>query len=102
MSKNRNNRSNVQFQMDGILKLKKVGDYLKLRDKEIRLILRGKEKRLKTKKITTAYVVDLSDMGTHLILKDVCIKRYFFFSQQIGNYNVPINNILTIQVLNSL
>jgi hypothetical protein len=87
--------------MDGVLKLNKVGDFLKLREKKVKLILKRKEPVLKSKKISNAYVVDLSEMGTHLILKNVRIKRYFFFSKYIGKYNVPINNILTIQVLNN-
>ena len=96
------NKSNgsVQFQMDGLLKLKKVGDFLNLRDKEIRLRLKRKESTLKTSKIAEAYVVDLSELGTHLILKNVRIRRYFFFKRDIEAYNVPIKNILTIQILN--
>ncbi len=100
MSNSSCNSDSVQFQMDGILKLNKVGDFLKLREKEVKLILKRKEFVIKSKKISNAYVVDLSEMGTHLILKDVQIKRYFFFSKYIEKYNVPINNILTIQILN--
>ena len=91
----------VQFKIDGLLKLKKVGDFLKLRDKEVKLVLKRKETTLKTRKISGAYVVDLSDMGSHLILKNVRIKRYFFFASQVEAYNLPINNILTIQILNN-
>ena len=100
MSNSSCNSDSVQFQMDGILKLNKVGDFLKLREKEVKLILKRKEIALKSKKISNAYVVDLSEMGTHLILKDVLIKKYFFFSEYIGKYNVPIKNILIIQILN--
>ncbi|GAB6145574.1 hypothetical protein [Desulfocicer niacini] len=91
----------VQFKIDGLLKLKKVGDFLKLRDKEVKLVLKRKETTLKTRKISGAYVVDLSEMGSHLILKNVRIKRYFFFASQVEAYNLPINNILTIQILNN-
>ncbi len=99
MSNSSGNSDSVQFQMDGLLKLNKVGDFLKLREKEVKLILKRKEPVLKSKKISNAYIVDLSEMGTHLILKNVRIKRYFFFSKYIGKYNVQINNVLTIQIL---
>ncbi len=95
------NTGSVQFKIEGLLKLKKVEDFLKLRDKRIKLILKKKEAALKTRKISAAYVVDLSDMGSHLILKNVRIKKYFFFASQVEAYNLPINNILTIQILNS-
>ena len=101
MGNSSGNSDSVQFQMDGLLKLNKVGDFLKLREKKIKLILKKKEFVLKSNKISNAYVVDLSEMGTHLILRNVRIKRYFFFSKYIEKYNVPINNILTIQILNN-
>jgi hypothetical protein len=95
---NQNNK-NVQFQIDGLLKLKKVGDYLKLVGKKVKLIFKETDSRLNTKKIFSADVADLSDTGTHLILKNVCVKRYFFFLKQIKKHIVPIDNISTVQIL---
>ncbi len=90
---------NVQFQIGGLLKLKKVGDYLNLVGKKVRLIFKKTDSELNTKKIFSADVAQLSDTGTHLVLKNVCIKRYIFFSKHIEKYIVPINNISTIQIL---
>ncbi len=90
---------NVQFRIDGLFKLKKVGDYLKLVDKKIRLTFKEKDSVLNTKKIVNANVVQLSETGTHLVLRNLVIKKYIFFSTHIETYNVPINNILTIQIL---
>ena len=95
---NQNNK-NVQFQIGGLFKLKKVGDYLKLVGKKVKLIFKETDSGLNTKKISNADVAELSDTGTHLILKNVCVKRYIFFSKHIKKYIVPINNILTIQIL---
>ncbi len=95
---NQNNK-NVHFQIDGLFKLKKVGDYLKLVDKKVKLIFRKTDSGLNTKKISSADVAELSDTGTHLILKNVRVKRYIFFSKHIKKYNVPIDNILTVQIL---
>jgi hypothetical protein len=89
----------VHFQIDGLFKLKKVGDYLKLVDKKVKLILKKTDSRLNTKKIFNADVVELSDTGTHLILKNVCVKRYIFFSKHINKYIVPIDNISAVQIL---
>ena len=97
---NKDNRK-VQFQIDGLLKLKKVKDYLQLRNKQVKLILKKKEAPLSTRKISSAHVVELSEMATHLILKNVHVTRYFFFSQHFEKYNVPIDNISTIQILNN-
>jgi hypothetical protein len=95
---NQNNK-NVQFQIDGLFKLKKVGDYLKLVGKKVKLIFKETDSGLNTKKISYADVAELSDTGTHLILKNVCVKRYMFFSKHIKKYIVPIDNILAIQIL---
>lgn len=95
---NQNNK-NGHFQIDGLFKLKKVGDYLKLVDKKVKLIFKETDTGLNTKKIHTADVVELSDTGTHLILKNVCVKRYVFFSKHVKRYIVPINNISTVQIL---
>ena len=95
---NQNNK-NVQFQIDGLFKLKKVGDYLKLVGKKVKLIFKETDSGLNTKKIFNADVAELSDTGTHLILKNVCVKRYIFFSTHIKKYNVPIDNISAIQIL---
>lgn len=95
---NQNNK-NIQFQINGLFKLKKVGDYLKLVDKKVKLIFKETDSGLNTKKIFNADVAELSDTGTHLILKNVCVKRYIFFSKHIKKYIVPINNILTVQIL---
>lgn len=89
----------VEFQIGGLFTLKKVGDYLKLVDKKIRLILKETDTGLNTKKIFNADVAELSDTGTHLILKNVCVKRYIFFPKHIKKYTVPINNISTVQIL---
>jgi hypothetical protein len=95
---NQNNK-NVQFQIDGLFKLKKVGDYLKLVGKKVKLIFKKTDSGLNTKKIFNADVAELSDTGTHLILKNVCVKRYIFFSKHIKKYSVPIDNISAIQIL---
>ena len=95
---NQNNK-NVQFQIDGLFKLKKVGDYLKLVGKKVKLIFKEIDSGLNTKKISNADVAELSDTGTHLILKNVCVKRYIFFSKHIKKYIVPIDNISAIQIL---
>ena len=95
---NQNNK-NVQFQIDGLFKLKKVGDYLKLVGKKVKLIFKETDSGLNTKKIFHADVAELSDTGTHLILKNVCVKRYIFFSKKIEKYSVPIANISAIQIL---
>ena len=101
MNKNNNSCGSVQFQIDGLLKLKKVGDYLQLRNKQVKLILKKKDTRLSSRKISSAHVVELSEMATHLILRNVHVTRYFFFSQHFEKYNVPINNISAIQILNN-
>jgi hypothetical protein len=98
MGMNRNNK-NAHFQIDGLFKLKTVGDYLKLVDKKVKLIFRKTDAGLNTRKIFKAEVAALSDTGAHLVLKKVHIKRYIFFSQHIEKYNVPINNILSVQIL---
>ncbi len=90
---------NAHFQIDGLFKLKQVGDYLKLVDKKVKLIFKKTDSGLNTKKIFNADIAELSDTGTHLILKNVCIKRYFFFSRYIKKYIVPIDNISTVQIL---
>ncbi len=95
---NQNNK-NVHFQIDGLFKLKKVGDYLKLVDKKVKLIFKETDTGLNTKKIYSTDVAELSDTGTHLILRNVCVKRYLFFSRHIKNYIVPIDNISTVQIL---
>jgi hypothetical protein len=95
---NQNNK-NVQFQIDGLFKLKKVGDYLKLVGKKIKLRFKETDSGLNTKQIFNADVAELSDTGTHLVLKNVCVKRYIFFSKHIKKYSVPINNISAIQIL---
>lgn len=95
---NQNNK-NVQFQIDGLFKLKKVGDYLKLVGKKVKLIFKQIDSGLNTKKIYRADVAELSDTGTHLILKNVCVKRYIFFSNHIKKCSVPIDNISAIQIL---
>jgi len=95
---NQNNK-NVQFQIDGLFKLKKVGDYLKLVGKKVKLIFKEIDSGLNTKKISNAYVAELSDTGTHLILKNGCVKRYIFFSPHIKKYIVPIDNISAVQIL---
>ncbi len=89
----------VQFQIDGLLKLEKVGDYLNLVDKKIKLVFKKKDPVLNTKVFFNADVADLSEIGTHLILRNVHIKRYFFFSKHIKKCVVPINNISKIQIL---
>ncbi len=89
----------VHFQIGGLFKLKKVGDYLNLVDKKVRLIFKETDPELNTKKIFNADVAELSDTGTHLILKNVCVRRYIFFSKHIKKYIVPIDNISTVQIL---
>ena len=95
---NQNNK-NIHFQIDGLFKLKKVADYLKLVDKKVGLIFKETDFGLNSKKIFNADVAALSDTGTHLILKNVCVKRYIFFSKHIKKYVVPIDNILAVQIL---
>ena len=95
---NKDNK-NIQFQMDGIFKLKKVGDYLKLVDKKVRLKFKIKDSALNTKKIVSAEVAKLSETGTHLVLRNLHIRKYIFFSKHIEKYIIPIDNILTIQIL---
>ncbi len=95
---NQNNK-NAHFQIDGLFKLKKVGDYLKLVDKKVKLTFKKTDPGLNTKKISNTDVSELSDTGTHLILKNVHVKRYIFFSKHIKKYIVPIDNILTVQIL---
>ena len=90
---------NVHFQIDGLFKLKKVADYLKLVDKKVKLIFKKTDSGLNTKKISNADVAELSDTGTHLILKNVRVKKYIFFSEYIEQYIVPIDNISTVQIL---
>jgi len=93
------NNKKAHFQIGGLFKLKKVGDYLKLVDKKVKLIFKEIDPELNTKKISNADVAELSDTGTHLILKNVCVKRYIFFSKHIKKYIVPIDNISTVQIL---
>lgn len=94
-----NSKNNVQFQIGGLFKLKKVADYLKLVDTKVGLIFREPVPGLNTKKILSADVAALSDTGTHLILKNVCIKRFFFFSKHFDKSVVPIHTILTVRIL---
>ncbi len=89
----------IQFKIDGLIKLNTVGDYLKLIDKKVKLVFQEKDPTLNTKKVFNADVVDLSEIGTHLILKNVHIKKYFFFSIHIKKAVIPIDNIMTIQIL---
>jgi glutaredoxin 2 len=93
---------NIQFQIDGMLKLKKVGDYLKLVDKKIRLVFKKNDPVLNTIKISNAIVTDLSETGTHLVLRNLHIKKYIFFSTHIEKYNVKIDNISSIKILQSI
>jgi len=93
------NNKNIQFQIDGLFKLKKVGDYLKLVDKKVKLTFKKTDSELNTQKIFSADVAELSDTGTHLILKNVHVKRYIFFSKHIKKYAVPIDNISTVRIL---
>lgn len=94
-----NSNKNIQFQIDGMIKLKKVGDYLTLVDKKIRLTFKKKDPVLNIKKIFSADVATLSETGTHLVLRDLHIKRFFFFSTHLKKYNVPIETISSIQIL---
>jgi pyruvate-formate lyase-activating enzyme len=96
---NKNNK-NIQFQIDGMFKLKKVGDYLKLVDKNVRLVFKKNDPVLNTIKIFNAVVADLSETGTHLVLRNLHIKKYIFFSKHIEKHSVRIDNILTIKILN--
>ena len=89
----------VQFQIEGLLKLEKVGDYLNLVDKTIKLVFKKKDSVLNTKHFFHADVADLSDTGTHLILRNVQIRKYVFFSTQVEKCVVPIDNISTIKIL---
>jgi len=89
----------VEFKIDGLLKIKKVGDYLNLVDKKVKLRFKEKDPVLNTRFFFNADVVDLSETGTHLVLKNVHIKRYLFFSTHIKRCVVPIDNISTIQIL---
>lgn len=89
----------VQFQIEGLLKLEKVSDYLNLVDKKIKLVFKKKDSLLNTKCFLHADVADLSDTGTHLVLRNVHIRRYIFFSTKIEKRIVPIDNISTIQIL---
>ena len=98
MGMNQNNKK-VHFQIGGLFKLNKVGDYLKLVDKKVSLLFKEIDSGLNTKKIFNADVAELSDIGTHLILKNVRVKKYFFFSKHIKKYVVPIDNISAIQIL---
>ncbi len=93
------NKKNIGFQLDGLFTLKKVGDYLKLVDKKVKLVLKETDSGLSTRIIVKADVAELSDTGTHLILKNVCIKKYFFFSKHISKHILPIANISTIHIL---
>lgn len=93
------NKKNIGFQIDGLFKLKKVGDYLKLVDKKVKLVLKETDSGLSTRIISKADVAGLSDTGTHLILKNLCIKRFFFFSKHITKHNLPIDNIAAIHIL---
>ncbi|ACN15513.1 hypothetical protein HRM2_24190 [Desulforapulum autotrophicum HRM2] len=89
----------VQFQIQGLLKLEKVGDYLNLVDKKVKLVFKEKDPVQNTRFFFNADVADLSETGTHLVLRNVHIKRYLFFSTHIKKCIVPINNISTIQIL---
>ncbi len=89
----------VQFQLEGLLKLKTVGDYLQLVDKKVKLMFKEKDRVLNTRLFFAAEVVDLSETGTHLVLRNVHVRRYLFFSTHIQKCIVPIDNISTIQVL---
>ena len=89
----------VHFQIDGLLKLEKVGDYLNLVDKKVKLVFKKKDPVLNTKFLFNADVVDLSETGAHLVLRNVHIKRYLFFSTHIKKCIVPIDNISTVRIL---
>ncbi len=93
------NHNHAAFRLHGILKLEKVGDYLNLVDKKIRLVLKTYDPALKTRKINHADVVDLSATATHLVLREVHFKKYIFFSRHIKKYAVPLDNISSVQVL---
>lgn len=90
---------NVQFKLDGLLKLEKVGDYLNLVGKRVKLDLKQKDDVLNTRSFFQADVTDLSETGTHLILKNVKARRYIFFSTQMEKRIIPISNISKIQIL---
>ena len=89
----------AQFKIDGLLKLEKVGDYLNLVGKKVKLVFKEKDSALNTKSFFKADIAGLSETGTHLVLKNVTARKYIFFSTQIKKRIVPINNISTIQIL---
>ena len=89
----------AQFKIDGLLKLEKVGDYLQLVGKKVKLVFKEKDTELNTKSFFKADVAGLSETGTHLILTNVKARKYIFFSTQAPKRTIPINNISIIQVL---
>jgi len=89
----------AQFKIDGLLKLEKVGDYLNLVGKKVKLVFKEKDSALNTKSFFKADVAGLSETGTHLVLKNDKARKCIFFSTQIKKRIVPINNISIIQIL---
>ena len=77
------NHNHAAFRLHGILKLEKVGDYLNLVDKKIRLVLKTYDPALKTRKINHADVVDPVGNCYTLSVKGGCILKNIFFFQGI-------------------
>lgn len=84
------------------VRLQKVEDYLKLVGMRINISLKERDPVLKSNGINSVIVQDLSDTGTHLILKQVKIRRWFFFSKNLDRYSVPLNNIDLVRLIDRM
>lgn len=86
-----------------MVQINKIGDYIKIIGFDVEILLHEKDPILKTIDINSAIVTNLSDTGTHLLLKDLKIIKLFLFkwnifTKKIKKYSLPIKNISIIAV----
>lgn len=84
------------------IRLQKLEDYLKLVGMTVAIYLKERDPVLKSADINSAIVQDLSDTGTHLILKQVKIKRWFFFSKHFDRYSLPLSSISVVELVDRM
>jgi hypothetical protein len=92
---------NSEYRMKPV-RLQKIEDYLKLVGMRIAIYLKERDTVLKSDGIDSAIVQDLSDTGTYLILKQVKIRRWFFFSKHLDRYSLPLSNIDLVEVVDRM
>ncbi len=81
------------------VRLQTRADYLKLVGTCVEVSLRHKDPKLQTNLIESAVVVDLSDSGTYLILKNAVVKKWRFIKKHHPKCSVELDNIYIITVL---